>query len=337
MPVQTIHYTPEWHSRLLEYMKSVFPHRNPDFLNWWITNIDHSDVDCWQKCLIILENDSIIGCTTANLVDFCHQNKTESFFFRGNTIISPDQRGKGISKEIYNRVNSYNNWISVGITDIAWKIQPKYVKNFTSIRPINVYIGLNRNVICQLLRKILHKSGSLQSEFSFPPELKMNGSDKICRVRNVSELEIPDNGHWTTDELEPVRDEEFIKKRFFDIYCAQRYAIYQYIAENKCIGYVILRKALYKGLEMISLVDYRFHSRKDEIKAFKVASKLARKNHIGLVIALSSRNYGSCLTSFIVKMKKKLNCAIGSKDYCDKFNKVLFTSADSDLDFVYYK
>ena len=78
------------------------------------------------------------------------------------------------------------------------------------------------------------------------------------------------------------------------------------------------------------------HSSKDELFAFKVALKIARLNHIGLVIALSSRDYGNHLTPLIIKMKKKLSCSTGSKYYAEKFNNILMTSADSDLDFVYY-
>lgn len=338
MNIRTINYTKEWHDRLLAYMQSVFPYRNSEYLNWWITNIDNAGAECWDKCLLILENDNIIiGCTTVNITSIVNQNIIESFFCRGNTIISPDQRGRGISKEIYNRVNSYNNWISVGITDIAWKIQPKYVKSFTPLRPINVYIGLNRQIITQLLKKIFHMSNSSLSDVSFPLQLMINGNDEIRRIRNVSEMEIPINGHWTEDDIELVRDGVFFKKRFFDIYCAQRYGIYEYLSKGKSIGYVILRKTVYKGLDMVSLVDYRFCSRKDELKAFKVASKIARLNHIGLVIALSSRDYGNILMPIIIKMKKKLNCATGYKEYSDKLNNALFTSADSDLDFVYYK
>ena len=81
-------------------------------------------------------------------------------------------------------------------------------------------------------------------------------------------MEIPINGHWTGDDIEFVRDGEFIQKRFFNIYCADRYGIYQYLSNGKCIGYVILRKTRYKGFEMVSLVDYRFHARKDELRAF---------------------------------------------------------------------
>lgn len=337
MEIQTIHYTPEWHDRLLAYMQMVYPHRNLEYLNWWVTNINDAGPDCWNKCLLIQENDNhFIGCTTANKTSIVYQHSIEPFYFRGNTIISPNQRGKGISKEIYNRVNSYNNWLSLGITEIAWKIQPKYVINFTPLRPINVYIGVNRRIVIQLLKKLFRVSNSSLSDVSFPLQLKINGHDEIRRIKHVSEMIIPINGHWMEDNIEFVRDEEFINKRFFEIYCAERYGVYQYISKSVNIGYVILRKTIYKGFEMISLVDYRFHARKDELRAFKVASKMARLNHIGMVIALSSRDYGNRLTPLLIKMKKTLNCATGCKDYADKFNDALFTSADSDLDFVYY-
>ena len=337
MEIQTIHYTPEWHDRLLAYMQSVYPHRNSEYLKWWVNNIDNAGSECWDKCLLILENDNqIIGCTTANRTSIVCQHIIEYFFCRGNTIVSPNLRGKGISKEIYNRVNSYNNWLSIGITDIAWKIQPKYVKNFTPLRPINVYIGINGPIVIQSLKRFFHISNSSLSDVSFPLQQKINGHDEIRRINNVSEMEIPINGHWTGDDIEFVRDGEFIQKRFFNIYCADRYGIYQYLSNGKCIGYVILRKTRYKGFEMVSLVDYRFHARKDELRAFKVASKIARLNHIGLVIALSSRDYGNSLMPLVFKTKKKVSCATGYKDYADKFNDVLITSGDSDLDFVYY-
>ena len=338
MSTQLIYYTPQWHSQLLAYMQLVYPHRDINYLNWWLNNIDQCGQNCWDKCLLIIDNDAIIGCTTANQTKIIsHNNITELFYFRGNTIISPNQRGKGISKKIYFSVNAYNNWISVGVTDIAWKIQPKYVKDFTPIRAINIYIGINTRVFLQLLRKVFRVSNSSKLDIIFPEKQIINSKDVFLRIDKLSDFFSPANGHWTSDSLEIVRDKEFIKKRFLDIYCAERYGLYQYISGGKCMGYVVIRKTIYKGLEMISLVDYRFCSRKDELKAFKVASMIARINHIGFVISFSSRKYGSRIKPFIIERRKKLNCATGYKEYIDKFNDVLFTSADSDLDFVYYK
>lgn len=337
MEIQTIHYTPEWHDRLLAYMQSVYPHRNSEYLNWWITNLDNAGFTYWEKSPLILENGNhIIGCTTVNPISIVNQNNTESLFCWGNTIISPNHRGKGISKGIYNERNKFKNWLAIGITDIGWKVQLKYVNTFTPLRPINVYIGVNRQIVILSLKRIFHISNSSLSAVSFPLKLKINGHDEIRRINNVSEMEIPINGYWTGDDIEFVRDRVFIQKRFFDIYCAERYGIYQYLSNGQCIGYVILRKTRYKGFDMISLVDYRFHTRKDELHAFKVASKIAKLNRIGLVIAFSSRDYGNSLMPLVFKTKKKVSCATGYKDYADKFNDVLITSGDSDLDFVYY-
>jgi hypothetical protein len=335
MDIQTVCYTPKWHDRLLIYMQSVYPHRNSEYLDWWITNIDNSGSECWDKCLLILGNDNvIIGCTTVNEVYIVNRNNVESFFCRGNTIISPNQRGKGISKEIYNRVNSYNNWISVGITDIAWKIQPKYVRNFTPLQPINVYISFNSSIIKQVLYKCIHKK---IVSCSFPDSLTVSVGEEIKRVKDIELMEMPLNGKWSSDEIEFVRDRKFFKKRYTDIYCASRYAIYQYMVENRRIGYVVLRKIVYKGFDMVSLVDYRFSSRNNELKSFKAASRFARQLGIGVVLTLSSRKYQFSMFPLTIMMKKKLNCAVGIKQYLDDFNDALITSADSDLDFVYYK
>jgi len=334
--MQTIIYTPEWHNRLLEYMKSVYPHRDIRYLEWWISNIDHSDAECWEKCTIILDDEKIVGCTTVNdariLIDFIGN----SFFARGNTIISANLRGKGLSKEIYNRVNLYDNWFSVGVTDIAWKIQPKYVRNFTPINPVRVYISLSlKGLFSCLLRKLFRYKNDLNS--LFPTIFNLNRNEKFVEVEKVASLSIPKDGRWTSDVIELVRDMSFFKKRYEGIYCHDRYHIYQYFSDGKTEGYIVLRSTAYKGLDMISLVDFRFRNRNDEPKALKAAVKVAGLCGIGIVITLTSRMWGNLLSPLTIKTKKKLHSAVGMKEIADKFSDMLITSADSDLDFVYFR
>lgn len=336
MGIKVSSYTPEWHNRLLEYMKSVYPYRDIRYLEWWISNIDRSDAECWERCTIILDDEKIVGCTTVNDAHILIDSVESRFFSRGNTIISANLRGKGLSKEIYNRVNLYDNWFSVGVTDIAWKIQPKYVKNFTPIIPVRVYISFSlKGLFSCLLRRLIKHKKDLNS--SFPTSFNLNKHEKFVEVKNVGLLNIPKDGCWTSDAVEIVRDESFFKKRYEDIYCYERYHIYQYISEGNIEGYIVLRSTAYKGLDMISLVDFRFSNRNDETKALKAAVKVANFCGIGLVITLSSRDWGNKLSPLTIKTKKKLHSAVGIKDITDKFNEMLITSADSDLDFVYYK
>lgn len=334
--IKTVSYTPSMHGYLLEYMKSVYPHRDVRYLDWWITNIDHSDEKCWKKCTIILDDGKIIGCTTVNDTHILINSEKISIYSRGNTIVSPNQRGKGISKEIYNRVNLYDNWFSVGVTDIAWKIQPKYVRNFTPIIPVRVYISLSlKGLFSCLLRKLFSHKKDLNS--LFPTNFNLNRHEKFVEVEDVGSLTIPKNGRWTSDAIELVRDKSFFKKRYEAIYCHDRYHIYQYLSDGNTEGYIVLRSTVYKGLDMISLVDFRFRNRYDETKALKAAVKVAGMCGIGLVITLTSRDWGNKLSPLTIKTKKKLHSAIGMKDIADKFSDMQITSADSDLDFVYYK
>ena len=335
MKIQVSSYTPEWHNRLLEYMKSVYPHRDVKYLEWWISNIDYSDAECWEKCTIIMDDTRIIGCTTVNDARILIDSVESRFFSRGNTIVSANLRGKGLSKEIYKRVNLYDNWFSVGVTDIAWKIQPKYVRNFTPIIPVRVYISFSlKGLFSYMMRKLFSHKKDLNS--LFPTNFNLNKREKFEKVDDVGSLNIPKDGRWTSDAIELVRDKSFFKKRYEDLYCHDRYHIYQYLLDENTEGYIVLRSTFYKGLDMISLVDFRFRNRDDETKALKAAVKVAGMCGIALVITLTSRMWGNILSPLTIKTKKKLHSAVGMKEIADKFSVMLITSADSDLDFVYY-
>ena len=333
--MQVFPYSPQWHFRLLDYMRKVYPYRSAEYLDWWLGNIDAAGKVCWEKCVIVvLDDDTIVGCTTANMAKLTIGNDKKDWFLRGNTIISPDQRGKGISKGLYEFVNGYDNWLSVGITDIAWKIQPKYVRNFTPIQPIRIYIAVNLWVVGQFLRKLFGLQGNTKKDFVIPGQIDISKKNSFVRVQDVSEINVPESGRWTVDKVELVRDKNYFEKRFFDIYCAKRYGLYKYINDGELAGYVVLRKMCYAGLDMVAVVDYRFMDKTNERLAFAVANKLARKNNIGIVFGMSSRNYNVFGGPLLLHARKILNCAVGTKGI--DFSDMLVTSADSDLDFVYY-
>ena len=304
-------------------------------MDWWLTVIDGAGEDCWNKAVFLTDDDKIIGCSLASVFKIYVENKVETYFTSGNTILNPEYRGKKLSKYFYEQVNEFDNWIRVGFTDVAFKVMPRFVKNFTPINPVNVYISVNRAVVGELFRKLLHKKNN--NEKGFPADISIGTKSRLRKIDNPDMLTIPSDGHWTNDGAEFVRDKDFIRNRFFEIYCSDKYGIYEYLSAEKSLGYIVVRKAIYKSFDLLSLVDYRFYSRKDETKAFSAVSRLARYNSIGLAITLTSRNYKLQLSPFTIKMKKKLCCATGMKSKLALFNDMLITSADSDLDFVYYR
>ena len=331
---KSICYTPEWHNPLLGFMQNVYPHRDMRYLDWWLSNIDYSK-ECWKKCVLILNGDSIIGCTTVNELEIETPGGRKKFFAQANTILSAEYRGKGISRLIYEKYN-YPEWITIGFTDTAWKVQPRYVKSFVPIKSVNVYLSFSPRgfLTGQIWRMLLHMK---LKDHSLPLYLSLGNSEEIVLCEDIRDLYITNDGKWMSDAIEIVRDKNFFMKRYLNNYRKKQYWIYQFLSKNRITGYLVLRTTVYKGLDMLSLVDFRFMKRDDEIKALKAAVKVAGMCGIGLVITLTSRRWGHRFSPLTIKTKKELHSAVGLQDYKNEFNDILITSADSDLDFVYYK
>ena len=336
MQTQTLSYTPQWHSLLLDYMKKVYPYRSCEYLDWWLSNIDAAGQVCGDKCVIVtLDDVSIIGCTTWNTAQLMVGNDKKNFFVGGNTIMSPEYRGKGIGKGLYEVRNRIDNWFCAGITDMGLKANLKHVKSFTPIKPIQIYVSVNFSIIAQFLRKLLNHNRMKWENLIMPDFFEIGKKNLFVKVNDVGQIDVPQSGRWTDDKVEMVRDKEYFNKRFFRIYCAKRYGVYKYEKDGKLLGYAVFRRMRYMGFDMISVVDYRFMDRKDERLAFTVANKLAKKNNIGFVFGMSSRSYGFWGRPILFRARKTLNCGVGTKEI--DFSDMLITSADEDLDFVYYK
>lgn len=335
MSFSTISYNPEWHNRLLSFMRDVYPYRSDLYLDWWLTNIDNSGKACWDKCAIVLDNDKIIGCTTVNVLDVNEGNGRKRLFAQANTILLPDYRGKGISRKIYERYN-YPDWITFGFTDIAWKIQRRYVTVFTPINPINVYVSLSlRGLVSGHVWRLMKRRTLNDSKY--PKHVDLGRKEELVLIKGIDDVHFQNAGKWTEDYIEIVRDRDFFQKRFFDIFSSENYSIYNYFSHGASIGYVVFRNTVYKGIDMVSLVDFRFRKREDELKALNAAVTVAGHCGVGFVITLTSRNWGHRLSPLTILTKKKLHSAVGTKEKTDKLNEMLVTSADSDLDFVYYR
>ena len=150
---------------------------------------------------------------------------------------------------------------------------------------------------------------------------------------DIESFQFTADGFWQNDEVELIRDKNFFKNRFVDIY--RKYTIYQIKEKGATVGYFVIRPARYKRFNLLALVDFRFKNEKVEKSIMKAMNIIARKNQVGMCITLTSLKKKRLSYGCTVRMPKVLyggTTMVELKE--DDF--MLITSADSDLDFVYY-
>ena len=101
-------------------------------------------------------------------------------------------------------------------------------------------------------------------------------------------------------------------------------------------SYFVVRLAYYKGFNIISLVDFRYKKKDYMNNIDKAVSTIAKMNRIGFSLTLTSlKKQFLSFFPIILRTNKKIyggTTLPGEEGECS----MLITSADSDLDFVYY-
>lgn len=319
-------YNPELRASVLEFLLKAYPDRNRKYFELWLSDLERGGCDYWEKTGIILVNNEIVGITMANpslIKNF--QGKELRVYCGANTIIKKEYRGKGLAKYLYELKKTPIEWCTPGITKMGLSSYNRYNIPYYSINPVNVYLAFNH---C-LAKK--HKR-----VFEYPNRLIIGAGLEAILINTASDVEYPQSGRWTSDEYEYDRSKEYIENRFFLNYRAKEYAMFRIEKNKKQIGYFVVRKAFYK-VNMLSLVDYRFDRSIASLKdVLKFVNKIAVMNNYGCVIVLTSdRLPYFMMFPFVLKTLKKLYCATSNSGIGSSKN-LLITSADCDLDYVYY-
>ena len=324
-------YKPKLHNALLSFMISQYENRSSEYLDWWLTNLDKESEQLWNTAFIAYYKDEIIGCYTSNPISININGKEVTMFYGGNAIVNPKFRGYGIGKRIYAEVFKHNNRISIGLTAASYAIQTRKFNGCFPIHDIRVYVSAN----IYSLRSIINKFTNKTQKVLFPDNINISGC-VFSKVKNVEELDsFPANGIWLNDFVELKRDKEWLRNRFVDIY-RKDYFIYTIHKNDELSGYAVFRKGKMYGVEFVSIVDFRCKDITLEKTVTKAANVIAKKNKIGFTFCMSSRLHSTIrLAPFTIRLRKKIkNVTVVEKI---KDERVLFTSADSNLDFVYYE
>ena len=333
--VTIIHYSNEWHDHLLAFMKREYPSRSENYLEFCLNTLDRSTKDVKEKAMIAVLGSDIVGCYTILPLQIINGSNRENLYVPINMIVSPRYRGNGISSSLYSFWDHYSNWVATGFTEVAWKIAPKKVRSFNSIAPIYVYLMFNRWAPVAILQK-MRLIGKPKGGKSFPESGELS-SLTFYRADKVSDLVFPSSGRWLLSDYEIIRDRKYMEERFFSHFRRDEYIVYSLYKNKLPIGYFVVRATEYRGVQMLSLVDFRYVKGGSMIDVLKAVSYIAKITHYGMVIVLTSLKLPLLSFSpFVLRTKKELPCATGIERLARQKN-ILFTSADSDLDYVYYK
>ena len=155
-------------------------------------------------------------------------------------------------------------------------------------------------------------------------------------VKNIEECDkFPEDGIWLHNNIEIKRTKEWFRSRFIDIY-RKDYFIYTIHKNEDFLGYAVYRRGKIYGVEFISIVDFRYKEAALERCITKAANEIAKMNRIGFTFCMSSRLYSLLrFAPLTIRLPKKIkNVTVIEKI---KDESILITSADSNLDFVYYE
>lgn len=333
--IKIIPYSPHVHELLRQFMQTQYPNRSKEYISWWLDNIKNYDCNTQQKTKIAIIDDVIVGCTTINEGHAFIDGIKTKLFYEANTIISPDHRGLGIGKLLYNELSKEEYRCTIGMTNIAYAIESKLFNNKLELNPIRVYATVNWHVIKTFISRQPHNQDFYSPDIFYchNKKIKFRKFNTFNDITNI----VTHCNRWQNDNkcTEIIRDESFFNARFINIWRGWEYQKYIIETDNTDVGYVVYRKGRIYGIDIVAIVDYRCIDMKYEYSIFTGANTLAKLNSIGFSLCLTSREYRNIsLFPIRLKLPKKIKGLATSKM---KYKDILFTSADSDLDFVYYE
>lgn len=323
--LRVISYTSAYHKSLVEFMHVEYPARSIDYIEWWISTIDNLNDSDKNKTLLVFKDTKIVACTTFLKDRWNIQGISTDVFYEANTIVSSAFRGCGIGRILYQHINKVYPRCTVGFTKQAWNIQSKIMQNFNVLNSINTYVFFSKYIFNSIFPQ--------KKSYIFPIEVEI--SEYVCHLVNTFSNVAQEIDSIQFNNKCVIHDSTFLINRFDNIYRCNEYKRYIIRHQGKCEGYLIFRIIKYRRINMLSLVDYRTTANRKIIK--KLIGIILKDLKLGFCLVLSSENWNHIsISPLMLKTPKQLKAATNLSTINNQLE-ILFTSADSDLDFVYYE
>jgi hypothetical protein len=290
------------------------------------------------------EDDQIIGQFVLMPFEYHFDGMCSKGFFGCDYFVLRDHKGSGAGALLALRaIGGFRPYFTFDASETAKNIGQSLgaktigdIYKFLWIRNIAVPI---RVLFYQIFGGKRTSDHDKFKDFEFPRLL----SCKSCSFELVDSLRQWKHHSWNDSVLEFSRSGQFINWRFLSR--RDRYFFYRLTDDSNSLSYFVVRKAAWKGLSLLALVDYRVpFGGKRELKLILIAVKLlARMARCEGVITMSSHRFFDRILrgSLFVRVGERAVILTSAKlDVPQKRIKertfVYATMADGDIDFDYY-
>lgn len=308
---------------LRAYMHKTFPRYSDEYIDYCIQYAYSPEADC-NGFIVLAADDTIVGCHLFFPIKAFIKG-TEVNTCWGHDTYLDEQYRKECSIDFILKINRIPAF-GIGVTDVNKKIQESIRTTF--IPGLFTYCYLNAYVcFCNFF-------SSKRIESVRAPKVLKNHSEDFVLVHSSSEIKTPNDGFWYKEfnDVDFVRDKEYLDNRFFN---NRAFKYYVYTIRGHSI-YFVVRPILFRGMPMLSIVDYRYiNGEKIGIHDIvKASQKIAIMNHLAGVVLVSNEKRLSEKRQSLFTLKRELSLVANRYLKLSSDITINVTSADADVDFM---
>ena len=325
MSAKIIPLSAEYTATLAVYMHKKFPLYSKEYISFDIDEAINSNKETATSFIAIDDDRNIVGCHLSySTKAWIHDNEVTAIWGHDTYLDSEYRRELGMDFVLES--TSYKYGFGMGLTDINTKIQ-KLVRSTIFIDGVRKYCVLSPWI---LWRKVQNFLKAPTSAPSLPPLIHISGKS-FTKCQYPKDIQIPNKGYWNKNicEVDFIRDEEFLNKRFF-LNPVHQYYVYT-LKNESC--YFVLRPVLFKGVYALMVVDFRYdNTMPTQIGLiFKAAKKVCNQKRLGAILfTTSDKNVKSLFDNNKLCRSYPVAFVGGKKNVTSKDSIVFVTAADSD-------
>ena len=326
---------------LIEYNTSVFNNRDQieESIRYRFFYNPRS-VETSNEILIALDdNNIIIGQILMMPVEFNYKGNVFPAYFGMDYFVNKEYRNSLAGMILANKAKDVKYHFGIAFTVNSSKI----FRLFKEKNAGNLEVYFRPNVLLPYYNFISRSKKNKSCVRNFPFQVKTRGG-VFQRIYEPDDI-LSFSGSWNNDLIEFSRNRSFLEWRFF--FYPDKYIVYKYIStSNENLGspiYFVVRPVLWKRMNCILLVDYRFDLKMKHVfrKILDSTTKLSTTHKFEATITgCSLPGYKNLLRSklyFKIGEKREIltNFQLDDKDFDNKIDEIFVTFADSDSDFYF--